>query len=98
MGGFDNQNITCTAFKLFKDKMMPYVFWFNKATKLIKIYSRAIGVKSSQLNLIDCIDLKIENSPYESLESNYEILRALNNHLSQDKFKFLAKTDEGKFI
>lgn len=67
MGEFENQNITCSAFKEFKQYMLPFVFWFNKASKLIKNYSRAIGVKSSQLNSIECIDLKQETSPYKEI-------------------------------
>lgn len=98
MGEFDNQNITCASFKIFKEKMLPYVYWFNKATKLIKNYSRALGVKSNQLNLIDCIDMRIEDSPYEKLEGNYKVLISLNEKLSIDRFKFFRTIEEGIYI
>lgn len=98
MGGFENQNITCSAFKDFRRHMLPFVFWFNKSSKLIKNYSRAIGVKSSQLNFIDCIDLKQETSPYKDFESNFELLMAIHTQLQTDMFKFFGSTEEGKFI
>jgi hypothetical protein len=44
---FENQNISCSSFKTFGEKMLPFIQWLNKASKLIKNYSRALGVKNT---------------------------------------------------
>ena len=35
---------------------MPFIFWINKAVKLIKAYCRTLGYKTSSLNLYDTIE------------------------------------------
>ena len=87
---------------------MPYIFWTNKAVKIIRAYNRALGLKQNQLNLYDFIDessnsikyspeLRNLVNPYEK-ESNYHSMLALTADLKTPKFEFLNESEEGKYI
>ena len=42
-----SHNVRSDCFCLFKSKLLPMLNWLNRANKLIKLYSKAIGLKAS---------------------------------------------------
>lgn len=77
---------------------MPFIFWINKAVKLIKAYCRTLGYKTSSLNLYDTIEEPEEVQNQFEMETNYETLLKLNKQLELVGFVFFKQTEEGKLI
>jgi hypothetical protein len=65
---------------------MPYIFWINKAAQMVKMYSKALGLKQTQLNLYEHIECA-DKSPYASL-SDYNALIQLNTTMDLPNFAF----------
>lgn len=97
---FESKNVTSSSFKKFSEKMLPYIFWINKATRLIKQYSRALGLKNNQLKIYDQIEvenLHVKENEFEK-ENNFEALNTLCVELQTPRFKFMASTEEGSLL
>lgn len=105
---FQNLNIVSEKFEHFQAQIMPYIFWTNKAVKIIKAYSRTLGLKQNQLNLYEFIDessnsiqyspiLRDLVNPYEK-ESNYHSMLKLTSDLKSERFMFLNESSEGMYI
>ena len=66
-------NVASITFNLFEQHLCPFIFWLNKTIKLIKQFSRALGLKNNQLNLYELIE-EYNPNPYDQVTNSYDVL------------------------
>ena len=98
-------NVHTAEFDLLESHVSSLIHWLTLSAKIVRSYCRAIGLKQTQLNLIDQVDeassLELHEDNSYIRDSDYATLVVLCGELTspekvkQAKFEFLSQTDQG---
>lgn len=100
-------NVSTDEFTQLESHVSNLIFWLVLSAKIVRQYCRAIGLKHSQLKLIDLSEesssQRETENPYQR-NSDYDTLVVLCNELTSAeavklaKFEFLRDTDQGRLL
>ena len=74
--------------------MGGYMDWFGAGEKLLRNYSKSLGIKNHQ-SALTCTSVDERADPYEA-DSEFATLEALVKCLDSAKFQFIRETEQGR--